>query len=540
MDIPTVDVPMWNADNLCRACVEELNTIKNAEGDAYVNIFEIPDLLNKVSACISNEFCASNKYSKFLCMSCYQHIIAFYEFRRMCIDSIRRFEELLHTGDVMTFEDDRPFSLSSEIDVKEESTDNLPIERYNHLRKDYEEKAQSEIADTRNLKNVKNTNKKTDKSHKKRTIKTTENAQELGHDFNSFANTENEHKSDNAKESGNPDDSEDNMSLASFKDSQDVKTGYKRRSTRNKLKTVNTPASKAIRSKTKNLTIYHCEICPSRFFVEHRLLAHNLEHKGLKPYPCTREGCNKSFTRWSEVSRHLNQHEDNTSFLFVCDEEGCGKVYKYKSALNIHKRKIHKLGPELKSHICETCGKVFKSTTILREHRYTHKDKSERPFSCDQPNCTRRFANKDKLKVHLKRHAGIKNYVCSHCGMRKTTKNELTIHMNYHTLERTWPCRFCSKVCNSAGNLKTHVRTVHERLKEYACRHCDLKFAKPDTRKYHEMRHTGEKPNVCPECGKGFIQPAALRTHMKVHERQQERSVLLMTCENESKINKNC
>ncbi|EDW76997.2 uncharacterized protein Dwil_GK21197 [Drosophila willistoni] len=219
---------------------------------------------------------------------------------------------------------------------------------------------------------------------------------------------------------------------------------------------------------------------------------------------------------------HAKEHEGKAMKWFHCDQENCHKAYRHKGTLVMHQRKCHQLGPELASHICEYCGRAFKSLTSLNDHRYTHKDKSEMPFACKETDCSRRFATKEKLKVHMMRHKGIKNFACPYCDMRKTTRNELKIHINYHTLERTWPCRFCSKVCNSSGNLKMHVRTVHERARDFPCSYCDKSFAKPDTRKYHEMTHTGEKNFKCEECGKRFTQPAALRTHRRTHQRKKE------------------
>lgn len=244
--------------------------------------------------------------------------------------------------------------------------------------------------------------------------------------------------------------------------------------------------------------------------------AHLRKHKGLPTYSCDHEGCDNVFNRSSHYQAHLKQHT-GANELYECDINHCERVYKNKSALNIHKRKYHNFGPELKSHMCEICGKVFKSSAVLNDHRFIHVEKSLLPYICEEEGCAKRFSNKEKLKVHKMRHAGIKNFICPHCGMRKTTRNELKIHINYHTLERTWPCRFCPKVCNSAGNLKMHVRNIHERAKDFACSFCERTFAKADTRKYHEMTHTGEKPHACDECGRRFLQPAALRTHRKIH-----------------------
>lgn len=207
---------------------------------------------------------------------------------------------------------------------------------------------------------------------------------------------------------------------------------------------------------------------------------------------------------------------------YPCPEPGCERGYSHKHTLTLHMRKCHNLGKEHKSHICEYCGKVFDTMSQLRNHRFTHKDKSELPYACEEADCERRFSSKQLLKVHMMRHAGIRNYTCSYCGVQKTTRTELKIHLNYHTLERTYSCRFCSKVCYSSSNLNKHMRTVHERARNYTCSHCDRTFTQLAICKQHELIHTGEKPHKCEECGKHFRQKAALRTHHKIHTRQLE------------------
>ncbi|KAH8365783.1 hypothetical protein KR093_004392, partial [Drosophila rubida] len=248
----------------------------------------------------------------------------------------------------------------------------------------------------------------------------------------------------------------------------------------------------------KAANIYKCDICAAQFLDEQRLLTHKRRH-GQMPYPCP--------------------------------EPGCDRGYSHKHTLTLHMRKCHKLGKEHKSHICEFCGKVFDTMSQLRNHRFTHKDKSELPYACEQSNCERRFASKQLLKVHMMRHAGIKNYTCSYCGVQKTTRTELKIHLNYHTLERTYSCRFCSKVCYSSSNLNKHMRTVHERARNYACSYCDHTFTQPAICKQHELIHTGEKPHECGECGRRFRQKAALRTHYKIHKRKPMESSMAIPIE---------
>lgn len=222
---------------------------------------------------------------------------------------------------------------------------------------------------------------------------------------------------------------------------------------------------------------------------------------------------------------------------YPCPEPGCDRGYSHKNTLSVHMRKCHKLGKEHKSHVCEYCGKTFDTLWRLKNHRFTHKDKSELPYVCEEADCSQRFSSKQLLKVHMMRHAGIKNYSCTYCGVQKTTRTELKIHLNYHTLERTYCCRICSKVCNSSSNLNLHMRSVHERDRArcFACSYCDRTFTQPFLCKQHELIHTGEKPHECPECGRHFRQKGALRTHRKIHERESiESNENPETCRNEA------
>ncbi|XP_016955151.1 gastrula zinc finger protein XlCGF46.1 [Drosophila biarmipes] len=262
---------------------------------------------------------------------------------------------------------------------------------------------------------------------------------------------------------------------------------------------------------------FKCDICSDEFKEERRLFLHKKEHEGHMLYHCTEPGCGEAFNRYESLRQHELWHSEEST-RFVCMEEGCDRIYRHKTSLNHHLSKAHAIGKPPKTHMCEFCGRVFKNGSALSQHRFSHEDQMELPYACELPDCHMRFYSKEKLKIHMMRHQGIKNYCCPYCGLKKTTKNELRLHINFHTLERTWSCKDCTKVCNSSTSLKKHVRAIHEKARDYACNYCEKRFATSDTRKYHEMTHTGEKNFECNECGKRFIQPSALRTHRKVHE----------------------
>lgn len=281
-----------------------------------------------------------------------------------------------------------------------------------------------------------------------------------------------------------------------------------------------------------NKAILKCDVCPKTFHVQHCLDAHRRRHQGLSGYPCSYANCDKAYNRYTDLNRHLNDHNGIPN-LFECDIENCQKVFSCYSSLNYHKREYHKCGKEIKrlqrqpstkSFVCESCGQVLSSRATLKTHRYIHVDKSQWPYVCDEPGCTRRFRMASRLTIHKKRHAGIKDFVCPHCGMRKTTRHELNIHINFHTFERKYPCRICSKVFKSVGMVSTHIHKAHEGRDVKArndgcfdCSYCDRKLSTLQNKIFHEMTHTGEKPHACQECGKTFGRPANLKQHMHMH-----------------------
>lgn len=49
------------------------------------------------------------------------------------------------------------------------------------------------------------------------------------------------------------------------------------------------------------------------------------------------------------------------------------------------------------------------------------------------------------------RHEGIKNHICTICGLRTVTASALRIHVNSHTKDNLWPCEFCDFKSTTQG-----------------------------------------------------------------------------------------
>ena len=177
--------------------------------------------------------------------------------------------------------------------------------------------------------------------------------------------------------------------------------------------------------------------------------------------------------------------------LYLC--KLCGQKFKSAEPAERHIRREH--GEGEKEVLCSHCGKGFDTFARAKRHEITHherKDSTESPskkeFQC--PECGKKFSMKAHVQSHREQvHSiGAISQMCDLCG--KEFKNEAA--------------------------LKTHMKTHME--KTVACDLCELKFRTLENMRKHRMRHTGERPNVCPYCKHGFIQLGVCKSHiLKVH-----------------------
>ncbi len=89
------------------------------------------------------------------------------------------------------------------------------------------------------------------------------------------------------------------------------------------------------------------------------------------------------------------------------------------------------------------------------------------------------------------------------------------------TIDRS-QCPICGHRFTQVGDMRKHMRTVHERLRPYKCEICGRSFGENgNLQKHRRSVHLKERPFSCPRCAASFAFKDGLTRHIKlVHENQ--------------------
>ena len=133
-----------------------------------------------------------------------------------------------------------------------------------------------------------------------------------------------------------------------------------------------------------------------------------------------------------------------------------------------------------------------------------------------------RFADKQNLKIHINSvHEKIKNFKCETCDQSFVTKQILIRHKEIvHEGKKPFKCPQCEYQTSQKGNLNKHISNVHEGKKPFQCNQCKYSSAYEHHLKHHiSSVHDGIKPFICNVCNAGFSRNSYLESHISfVHE----------------------
>nr|XP_006821188.1 PREDICTED: zinc finger protein 227-like [Saccoglossus kowalevskii] len=236
---------------------------------------------------------------------------------------------------------------------------------------------------------------------------------------------------------------------------------------------------------------FRCDNCLKEFRSMQQLEKHErMFGEGLQKKPTYKcDHCGKRLTQ-AGLENHIQKYHPKEN-AFKCLEKECSMTFKTKEERGEHLKEVHSINPN-RAFVCpiENCNKAFASETTMNYH-YQRVHTNQRPFTCEM--CGKGWVKLGKLKEHLLTHTTEKNELCDVCGRAFKTRPELRDHkIEMHT---------------SAGKIKLQ------------CRYCPATFSRRSSRSYHERRHKGEAPYICPKpgCNKRFIAVIDYKRHLIYH-----------------------
>ncbi|XP_065171779.1 LOW QUALITY PROTEIN: zinc finger protein 501-like [Atheta coriaria] len=237
--------------------------------------------------------------------------------------------------------------------------------------------------------------------------------------------------------------------------------------------------------------------------------------------PYVCEKCNMGFRQCGSLKNHMaSKHNEDLESPPVFICNYCHKAFPIKERLRLHLR-TH---TGVKPYQCKHCDKTFARGGQLVQHERTHT--GERPYKCKY--CSADFTCPANLKLHQYKHQDVRNFVCDICGKSFIRRDALRKHLNcFHNNIKAFRCEICKK--DFKGHLPQHMRT-HQNDKPHGCAICQARFAQRSQLTVHQRIHSGEKPYRCKVCWKAFAHSTALKLHIRQHTGEKPFECLL--CKN--------
>ena len=137
------------------------------------------------------------------------------------------------------------------------------------------------------------------------------------------------------------------------------------------------------------------------------------------------------------------------------------------------------------------------------------------------PHCTKTFTQKATLGTHIKEvHDKIKNVKCLLCHYSGTSNEIVRNHtLDVHLACRTLTCDECGKIFTNARRraLIKHKKNMHRLLPQIPCKMCGKIFKnQTGVARHVKLVHNKELKSSCNLCGKSFSSHGNMRKHINV------------------------
>ncbi|KAJ8411571.1 hypothetical protein AAFF_G00163790 [Aldrovandia affinis] len=149
---------------------------------------------------------------------------------------------------------------------------------------------------------------------------------------------------------------------------------------------------------------------------------------------------------------------------------------------------------------------------------YSHADTREKKCTV----CSLSFTKESQLQRHMRDHeVNDKPHRCDECTVSFNVEFNLKLHKSTHAvLDPT--CPECHKKFSRVASLKSHIM-LHEKEENLICTECGDEFVLHSQMSLHLEEHrkelSGNKVYSCKACGKEFKMSSQLKEHMKTHMR---------------------
>ncbi|XP_046466966.1 zinc finger protein 236 isoform X1 [Neodiprion pinetum] len=141
--------------------------------------------------------------------------------------------------------------------------------------------------------------------------------------------------------------------------------------------------------------------------------------------------------------------------------------------------------------------------------------------------CGKGFTRLMLLRRHTEQHAEEKPHRCPKCPASFNVPTNFTLHMATHNIGEP-KCPECGRKFARMASLKSHM-LLHEKEENLFCTECEDAFttkAQLDAHlKLHNEKWTTDDVRKCKLCNKQFTQPALYRLHIREHYRLQTKLV---------------